>query len=142
MPGCLLAFLETFALAWPHGEGHVESEGSVTETSPLMASVHIRSWKVLLTPMQSTHGGQFQLRSGRILLQSPNLEEEIMPRTGQRQERFASAVEQAEGFYFRRAERLNGRLAMVGFAVGVATEALTGHSLINQVVFGVLGLSL
>jgi len=26
--------------------------------------------------------------------------------------------------------------------VGVATEALTGHSLINQVVFGVLGLSL
>ena len=92
--------------------------------------------------MRFTHGGQFQLRSGRILLQSPNLEEEIMPRTGQRQERFASAVEQAEGFYFRRAERLNGRLAMVGFAVGVATEALTGHSLINQVVFGVLGLSL
>jgi len=65
----------------------------------------------------------------------------IMPRTGQRQERFASAVEQAEGFYFKRAERLNGRLAMVGFAVGIATEALTGHSLINQVVFGVLGLS-
>ena len=65
-----------------------------------------------------------------------------MPRTGQRQERFATAVEQAEGFYFKRAERLNGRLAMVGFAIGVATEALTGHSLINQVVFGVFGLAL
>ena len=51
-------------------------------------------------------------------------------------------MEQAEGFYFKRAERLNGRLAMVGFAIGVATEALTGHSLISQVVFGVFGLTL
>ena len=65
-----------------------------------------------------------------------------MPRTGQRQERFATAVEQAEGFYFKRAERLNGRLAMVGFAIGVATEALTGNSLISKVVFGVFGLNL
>ena len=39
-------------------------------------------------------------------------------------------------------ERLNGRLAMVGFSIGVLTEALTGHSLISQVVFGVFGLSL
>ena len=64
-----------------------------------------------------------------------------MPRTGQRQERFVAAVHQAEGFYLKRAERLNGRLAMIGFAVGVATEAITGHSVISQVVFGVLGLS-
>ena len=65
-----------------------------------------------------------------------------MPRTGQRQDRYVAAVEQSEGFYFKRAERLNGRLAMVGFVIGVATEALTGHSLISQVVFGVFGLSL
>ena len=65
-----------------------------------------------------------------------------MPRTGERQERFAAAVEQAEGFYFKRAERLNGRLAMVGFSIGVLTEALTGHSLISQVVFGVFGIAL
>ena len=64
-----------------------------------------------------------------------------MPRAGQRQERFVAAVQQAEGFYLKRAERLNGRLAMIGFAVGVATEAITGHSVISQVVFGVLGLS-
>ena len=50
-------------------------------------------------------------------------------------------MQQAEGFYLKRAERLNGRLAMIGFAVGVATEAITGHSVISQVVFGVLGLS-
>ena len=104
--------------------------------------MHVRSWKVLLTSMRCSRGGQFQLRNRGILLKSPNLEGKSMARTGERQERFAIAVEQAEGFYFRRAERLNGRLAMVGFAVGVATEALTGHSLINQVVFGVLGLSL
>lgn len=65
-----------------------------------------------------------------------------MPRTGQRQERYVAAVEKAEGFYFKRAERLNGRLAMVGFSIGVLTEALTGHSLISQVVFGVFGIAL
>ena len=41
--------------------------------------------------------------------------------------RYVAAGEQAEG-RLERAERLNGRLAMVGFAIGVVTEALTGHS--------------
>ena len=83
-------------------QGHVGDEGSVTETSHLMASLHVRGWKVLLTSMRCSRGGQFQLRNHGILLKSPNLEGESMARTGERQERFAIAVEQAEGFLDRR----------------------------------------
>lgn len=50
-----------------------------------------------------------------------------MPRTGTRLARFNAAVEQAERFYFTRAERLNGRMAMLGFTIATATEAFTGH---------------
>jgi hypothetical protein len=32
----------------------------------------------------------------------------------------------------KRAERLNGRLAMLGFLIGVAIEALTGHGILQQ----------
>ena len=39
-----------------------------------------------------------------------------------------------------RAELLNGRVAMLGFVVGVLTEALTGHGIVSQITFGVLGL--
>ncbi|WP_415410161.1 chlorophyll a/b-binding protein [Synechococcus sp. A10-1-5-9] len=40
-----------------------------------------------------------------------------------------------------RAELLNGRVAMLGFVIGVLTEALTGHGILSQITFGVLGLS-
>lgn len=40
-----------------------------------------------------------------------------------------------------RAEILNGRIAMLGFVIGVFTEALTGHGIVSQITFGVLGLS-
>ena len=42
---------------------------------------------------------------------------------------------------FIAAERLNGRLAMLGFVIGLLTEALTGHGILSQFTFGVLGLS-
>ena len=35
-------------------------------------------------------------------------------------------------------EKLNGRAAMLGLAIGLATEALTGRGIIEQV-FGVFG---
>ena len=40
-----------------------------------------------------------------------------------------------------RAELLNGRVAMLGFVIGVLTEALTGHGILSQITFGVLGLN-
>ena len=35
-------------------------------------------------------------------------------------------------------EKLNGRAAMLGLAIGLATEALTGRGIIEQV-FGIFG---
>ena len=37
------------------------------------------------------------------------------------------------------AELLNGRTAMIGFVVGVLTEALTGHGIVSQISFGIFG---
>ena len=34
------------------------------------------------------------------------------------------------------AERLNGRLAMLGFVIGIATEALTGSGILAQIGLG------
>ncbi len=31
------------------------------------------------------------------------------------------------------AETWNGRLAMLGFVIGIATEALTGHGILSQI---------
>ena len=39
-----------------------------------------------------------------------------------------------------RVELLNGRVAMLGFVIGVLTEALTGHGIVSQITYGVLGL--
>ena len=49
------------------------------------------------------------------------------------------AAAQIEGERLGRAERLDGRIAMVGFLIGVVTEAITGHGIATQVGFGVFG---
>ena len=51
------------------------------------------------------------------------------------------ASEQSKSGRFVAAERLNGRLAMLGFAIGLLTEALTGHGILSQFTFGVLGIN-
>ena len=40
-----------------------------------------------------------------------------------------------------RAELLNGRVAMLGFVLGVLTEALTGHGIVSQITFGFFGIN-
>ena len=38
-----------------------------------------------------------------------------------------------------RAEMLNGRVAMLGFPIGLLTELLTGHGIVSQISFGLFG---
>ena len=52
-----------------------------------------------------------------------------------------AAASQIKGERLVRAELLNGRVAMLGFVIGVATEAITGHGVLRQITFGVLGLN-
>ena len=59
--------------------------------------------------------------------------------SSERQQIAQQAAAQIEGERLGRAERLNGRVAMVGFLIGVVTEAITGHSIATQVGFGVFG---
>ena len=62
-----------------------------------------------------------------------------MSHSSLRQQIAQQAAAQIEGERLGRAERLNGRIAMVGFLIGVVTEALTGHGIATQVGFGVFG---
>ena len=52
-----------------------------------------------------------------------------------------AAASQIESERMGRAELLNGRVAMLGFVIGVLTEAITGHGILSQITFGVLGLN-
>ena len=56
-----------------------------------------------------------------------------------RQQMANQAAAQIEGERLGRAERLNGRIAMLGFLIGVVTEAITGHGIATQIGFGVFG---
>ena len=49
----------------------------------------------------------------------------------------SAAAAQIRSERFERAELFNGRVAMIGFVVGVLTEALTGHGIVSQITFGV-----
>ena len=40
-----------------------------------------------------------------------------------------------------RAELLNGRIAMLGFLIGLLTELITGQGIASQIGFGLLGIS-
>ena len=52
-----------------------------------------------------------------------------------------AAAAQIRNEQLEKAELLNGRTAMIGFVVGVLTEALTGQGIVNQITFGVFGCS-
>ncbi|MEB3172814.1 MAG: chlorophyll a/b-binding protein [Cyanobacteriota bacterium] len=48
------------------------------------------------------------------------------------------AVEQIHLEQLRRVERFNGRAAMLGIVIGIATEALTGAGIAHQIGLGAL----
>ena len=41
----------------------------------------------------------------------------------------------------QKAELLNGRVAMLGFVIGLITEAITGQGIISQITFGIFGIN-
>ena len=50
-----------------------------------------------------------------------------------------AAAAQIRSERFQKAELLNGRVAMLGFVIGVLTEVITGHGIVNQITFGIFG---
>ena len=52
-----------------------------------------------------------------------------------------ASSEQTKSGRIAAAELLNGRLAMLGFVIGLLAEVLTGHGILSQFTFGVLGLN-
>jgi len=52
-----------------------------------------------------------------------------------------AAAAQIRSERIQKAETLNGRVAMLGFVIGVLTEAITGQGIISQISFGVFGLN-
>ncbi len=49
-----------------------------------------------------------------------------------------AAARQIRDEQLQRAELLNGRAAMLGFVIGVLTEALTGQGILHQIGLGAL----
>ena len=49
------------------------------------------------------------------------------------------AAAQIQSEQRQRAELLSGRSAMIGFVIGLITEAVTGQGIVSQITFGVLG---
>jgi hypothetical protein len=50
-----------------------------------------------------------------------------------------AAAAQIKTERLHQAERLNGRVAMIGFVIGVLTEAISGHGIVSQITLGFLG---
>ena len=52
-----------------------------------------------------------------------------------------SAATQIRSERHQKAELLNGRVAMLGFVIGLVTEAITGQGIVRQITFGIFGCS-
>ncbi len=63
-----------------------------------------------------------------------------MPRSLQADERWFqnAAAAQIHAEQLRAAELFNGRAAMLGFVIGLLTEALTGQGILHQIGLGTL----
>jgi hypothetical protein len=63
-----------------------------------------------------------------------------MTRTTQADDRWfeSTAAAQIHAEQLQFAERFNGRAAMLGFLIGVLTEALTGRGILHQIGLGTL----
>ena len=48
-----------------------------------------------------------------------------------------AAAAQIRSERFQKADLLNGRTAMLGFVIGILTEAITGHGIVSQISFGI-----
>ena len=51
-----------------------------------------------------------------------------------------AAKAQIQSELMNRAELLNGRVAMLGFLIGLLTELITGQGIASQIGFGLLGI--
>ncbi len=93
-----------------------------------MATPVQRSKKLHVIHFAESEGGRWDSEGSQLL--DPRVIEPPMVVAG-------PGSDSGWGFHGR-AERLNGRLAMLGFGIGLAIEALTGSGILQQLGFGAL----
>lgn len=110
---------------------------SITDAPTSGLATDRAAWQQLVMLLRSRSSTHLQTVTIALLLRNFA---QAMASSTHNDDWFQSAASaQIRSERFEQAELLNGRAAMIGFVVGVLTEALTGHGIVSQITFGVFG---